>query len=265
LLFSLIPVPLIEGSDTQMEATGLVDFYLLAFLLLLAVYFLFSRGREMAPKKALLVIDVQNDFIPGGSLAVAEGDVVVPLINGFKSKGGWDLVVHSQDWHPRGHGSFSSSHAGEKDGSGKEIEAGSISVATTGDVLWPDHCVQGSQGADFHPKLILNKEDVIVKKGTDPRVDSYSAFCDNHHNSLTGLYEILDKAGITDVYVCGIATDYCVFYTCQDAVKRKDGKDKPYNTYVILDACRGVAPDTSEKAVETMRSIGVKVINSSLL
>jgi nicotinamidase/pyrazinamidase len=227
----------------------------------------------MATKKALLIIDVQNDFIPGGSLAVAEGNKIVPLINKIKDKKHangkdryWDIVVLSQDWHPAGHGSFSSSHVGELDANGKEIKAGSISVSNArseGEVLWPDHCVQGSKGAEFHSDLVVDPTDIVVRKGTDPHVDSYSAFADNNHTKLTGLYDILDKTGITDVYVCGIATDYCVNFTCQDAVNRKDGKSNVYTTHLIVDACRGVSVDTSNSAIESLTSKNVKILKSS--
>lgn len=167
------------------------------------------------------------------------------------------MVVLSQDWHPKGHRSFSSSWAGQKDTSGKVIEGGSIHVIDlrgTEEVLWPDHCIQHSSGAQFHSDLHIAATDVVIKKGTDPEVDSYSAFADNHHSSITELYRVLDSHNITDVYVCGIATDYCVNYTCQDArVRKDDPKKKPFNTYLIVDATLGVSKDTSEKAVKLLQ------------
>eukprot|EP01111_Echinosteliopsis_oligospora_P018313 TRINITY_DN830_c0_g1_i1.p2 TRINITY_DN830_c0_g1~~TRINITY_DN830_c0_g1_i1.p2 ORF type:complete len:227 (-),score=71.89 TRINITY_DN830_c0_g1_i1:18-698(-) len=218
-------------------------------------------------KKALLVIDVQNDFI-SGSLAVAGGDEVVPIIRDLQEKCSWDLIVWSQDWHPAKHASFSSEWVGKNDINGKAIEAGKTTVVNirgTVEVFWPDHCIQGSKGAEFHKDLSVGKNVTIVQKGKNPQVDSYSAFADNSQKDLTELYSVLDKAQITEVYVCGIATDYCVNYTCQDAVVRKDKDGKPsYNTFLILDACRGVAQDTSTQAVTKLQQApyDVKVISS---
>jgi len=194
-------------------------------------------------------------------LAVAGGDEVVPIINQLKSKLPWDLVVLSQDWHPKGHHSFSSVHVGEKDVNGNAIKSGTVCFRG-GEVLWPDHCVQGSKGSEFHPNLRVEKTDKIVQKGKNPQVDSYSAFVDNNKKQMTGLYDILDHAGITTVYICGIATDYCVNYTCQDAVERKDGKKPAYKTHLILDAARGVDNTTSVAAVEDLKKKGVVVVQS---
>jgi len=211
-------------------------------------------------KKALLVIDVQNDFI-SGSLAVAEGEKIVPLVNALKCKENyWDLVVLSQDWHPAGHSSFSSEHVGEKDIGGNEIKAGITTQAADGNMLWPDHCIQESWGSQFHQSLIIKKTDVIIQKGTNPEVDSYSAFVDNNKKNLTGLYDILDKADISDVYVCGLATDYCVNYTCQDAIHRRDENGVPYNTHLIIDACRGVAEGSTIAAIESLTKDKVKIL-----
>jgi len=209
-------------------------------------------------KRALLIIDVQYDFLPGGSLAVVEGDLIIPLINTLRDKVKWDLIALSQDWHPKGHKSFSSSWEGKTDIHDKPIVPGNIHVINLrGGVeewLWPDHCVQGSHGAEFNGRLHVEPSDIIVKKGTNPEIDSYSAFADNHKSSITELYKVLDQHNITDAYVCGIATDFCVNFTCQDArVRRDDATKAPYNTHLILDACRGVSKEGSEKAVQALR------------
>eukprot|EP00026_Physarum_polycephalum_P015320 Phypoly_transcript_15968.p1 GENE.Phypoly_transcript_15968~~Phypoly_transcript_15968.p1 ORF type:complete len:228 (+),score=30.95 Phypoly_transcript_15968:165-848(+) len=207
----------------------------------------------MSQKKALLIIDVQYDFLPGGSLAVNEGEKIIPLINQLKKEVKWDLVVLSQDWHPKCHKSFSSEWAGKKDIHGKEVISGSvheINCRGPNETLWPDHCVQGSHGAEFSAELEISKTDIIVKKGTNPEIDSYSAFADNSKSAITELYNVLDSHGITDVYVCGLATDFCVYFTCLDATVRKDGSDKPpYKTTLIEDACRGVFAERSKQVV----------------
>jgi len=217
-------------------------------------------------KKALLIIDVQKDFCPGGSLAVKEGDDIVEGINQLKQLKCWDVVAVSQDWHPKGHHSFSSTHAGEKDRDGNPIKAGIICMYNAGgrdEVFWPDHCIQGSDGAKFHANLVVNKKDEIVQKGTNPKVDSYSAFVDNDKKNLTRLYPLLDKHGITEVFVCGIATDYCVNFTCQDAIERKDGKEGSFKVNLVVDLCRGVDETTSKEAVEKLEKLGVKIIKSA--
>jgi len=219
-----------------------------------------------AIKRALLIIDVQNDFCPGGSLAVKEGDLIVEGINKLKQLR-WDVVAVSQDWHPKGHHSFSSTHEGEKDKEGGAIKAGAIHVSKhssgADEVFWPDHCIQGSDGAKFHEKLIISPKDEIILKGTEPKVDSYSAFVDNDKKHLTRLYEVLDKNGIGEVYVCGIATDYCVNFTCQDAIHRKDGKTNHFKVNLVLELCRGVDETTSKAAVETLVKLGVKIVKSA--
>jgi len=221
-------------------------------------------GSNSTLKKALLIIDVQNDFCPGGSLAVNEGDKIVPGINKLKLLN-WDLVVLSQDWHPKGHHSFSSTHEGENDKAGGLIKAGTICVYNAkgnDEVFWPDHCVQGSEGAKFHPNLVVLPKDQIVKKGSHLYTDSYSAFVDNDKKRQTGLYRLLDNYKIGEVFVCGIATDYCVNFSCQDAIKRQDGKDNNFKVNLVYDLCRGVDDTTSKAAVEALEKMGVKLVKS---
>ncbi len=198
--------------------------------------------------KALVIIDVQHDFLPGGSLAVAQGDQVVRVANEAKKK--FRLVVATQDWHPADHGSFASNHAGAKPGELSEL--GGLPQ-----ILWPDHCVQGSRGAEFHPGLDLSGVR-IFRKGTDREIDSYSGFYDNGHRKSTGLGEFLSEQGVTDVYLLGLAIDYCVKLSALDA--RKLG----FETWIIEDGCRGVnlSPDDSAKAMEEMRAAGVHVISA---
>jgi len=198
--------------------------------------------------KALLIIDVQNDFCPGGSLAVTDGDKVVPLINdmmvhAFKVG---DLVVATQDWHPAGHGSFASAH------NAQAFSMGTLSGQPQ--VMWPDHCIQDTKGADFHPDLL----DVpfVFCKGMDPTVDSYSGFFDNDGKNPTGLDTFLKEHGVTEVTICGLATDYCVKFTALDAVKLG------YITNVNLLACKGVnsPPGSIDRALQDMKDVGVKLI-----
>jgi nicotinamidase/pyrazinamidase len=203
--------------------------------------------------RALILVDIQNDFIPGGSLAVPDGDAVVPVANDVKRSGEFDVVVATQDWHPGDHGSFASNNPGTKPG-----EVGEL--AGLPQVFWPDHCVQGSQGAQFHPALDLHGA-IIFRKGTDPEIDTYSGFFDNGHRKATGLGEYLNRQGVTDVFVMGLATDYCVKYTVLDAV------ELGFLTTLIEDGCRGVnlAPDDSTKAIEEMKDAGVTVIRSEAI
>ena len=200
-------------------------------------------------KKALILVDIQNDFIPGGSLAVAHGDEVVPVANRMEGK--FELVVATQDWHPANHGSFASNHNGHKPG--EMIELGGLPQ-----VLWPDHCVQGSRGAEFHRDFNRAKVTRVFRKGIDPHIDSYSAFFDNAHRRDTGLGDFLRTEGVTDVYILGLATDYCVKYTALDAVQLG------FSTHVIEDGCRGVElhPGDIAKAIDEMRSAGVEITNS---
>ena len=160
--------------------------------------------------RALIVIDVQNDFCPGGALAVAGGDEIVPGINALMPD--MDAIVLTQDWHPAGHSSFASSHPGQEPMSVTDMPYGP-------QILWPDHCIQGTQGAAFHPDLDTNPANMIVRKGYNPAIDSYSGFFENDHETPTGLHGYLQTRGITQLSMVGIATDFCVNFTAVDAAK----------------------------------------------
>ena len=201
--------------------------------------------------KALILVDIQNDFCPGGALAVAEGDVIVPLVNRLMPL--FDVVVATQDWHPEDHGSFASRH-GKTPGEMHEL-------AGLPQVMWPDHCGQGTAGAEFHPKLDTKPIEAVFRKGTDARVDSYSGFYDNAQRRSTGLLGYLREKGVTEVYVVGLATDYCVKFTAIDA------RNAGFETVVIEDAARGVnlSPGDVDRAIAEMRQAGIRVVTSDAL
>jgi nicotinamidase/pyrazinamidase len=200
------------------------------------------------PKDALVVVDVQNCFIPGGSLAVGKGDEIVPLINRLAQ--GFENVVLTQDWHTPGHISFASSHPGKK-----PFE--SVKLAYGNQILWPDHCVQGTDGANLHKDLAIPQAQLVIRKGYHKDVDSYSAFIEADGKTRTGLDGYLKGRGITNVYVCGLATDFCVAWTALDA--RKLG----FTAAVIEDACRGIDTQGSLAAAwGKMNKAGVKRIQS---
>ena len=178
-------------------------------------------------KEALIVVDVQNDFCPGGALAVPKGDAVVPVINRLAAR--FDNVVLTQDWHPRGHGSFASSHPGKK-----PFER--IALPYGEQVLWPDHCVQGTPGAELHPALSLPQAQLVVRKGHHRDVDSYSAFLEADRATPTGLAGYLKERGLTRLFVCGLARDYCVAWTADDA------RDAGFEVTVVEEACRAINP-----------------------
>jgi nicotinamidase/pyrazinamidase len=200
--------------------------------------------------RALILVDIQNDFVPGGALAVPEGDQIVPIANELQKK--FDLIVATQDWHPRDHGSFAANHPGKKPGD-------VIDLHGLPQVLWPVHCVQQTPGAAFVPGLDASRIARVFQKGTDPAIDSYSGFFDNGHRKSTGLGDWLKAKGVADVYVCGLATDYCVKFTALDA------RQLGFNVSVVEDACRGVnlKPTDSADAIAAMRNAGVKVIRSA--
>ena len=175
--------------------------------------------------KALIVVDVQNDFCPGGALAVAGGDAIVPLVNAMI--GEFDHVVLTQDWHPAGHSSFASTHPGRQ-----PFET--IDMPYGPQTLWPDHCVQGTHGADFHPGLDWTKAQLVVRKGFRPAIESYSALFENDHATPTGLAGYLKERGILDLTFVGLATDYCVAYSALDAVRHG------FSATVELGACRAI-------------------------
>ena len=199
--------------------------------------------------RALYIIDIQNDFCPGGALAVNEGDQIIPLVNELQKK--FDLVIMSQDWHPADHGSFAANHEGKSPG---EV----IDLHGLDQILWPVHCVQGSHGAEFVDGLDTNKVAAIFRKGTDVTIDSYSGFYDNGQRAATGAFGYLKELKITDLYLVGLATDYCVKFTAMD------GNSLGFNTHVIADACRGVnlQPGDVDKALDDMRAAGIHVISS---
>jgi len=194
--------------------------------------------------RALVVVDVQNDFCPGGALAVAEGDAVVPVINRLLPR--FPLVVATQDWHPPGHASFASSHPGHA-----PLEV--IELDGIEQVLWPDHCVQGTAGADFHPALERTPLRAIIRKGTDPRVDSYSAFRDNHREHPTGLASLLRELGVGHVVIVGLTTDYCAATSARDAL------ELGFKAEIWLPATRpvGAPPGHTERTLAELRTLGV--------
>lgn len=195
---------------------------------------------------ALILVDLQNDFLPGGALAVPEGDAVVPIANQLQPA--FPLVVATQDWHPAHHGSFAANHPGRK-----QYER--IDLNGLPQTLWPVHCVQHTPGAQLAAGLQRERIDKIFTKGTDPGIDSYSGFYDNGHRRSTGLGEWLKDKNVTDVFLCGLATDYCVKFTALDAVSLR------FKTHLVEDACRGVnlQPGDSAKAIQEMRRAGVNV------
>jgi nicotinamidase/pyrazinamidase len=191
----------------------------------------------------LLIVDVQNDFCPGGALAVRDGDAIVPVVNTLAER--FPHVGLTQDSHPRGHQSFASAHP-----RCKPFET--ITVAYGPQVLWPDHCVQDTAGAAFHPRLHVPKVEIVVRKGFDPAIDSYSAFYENDHKTPTGLAGYLRERGLTRLRLAGIATDYCVAWSALDA--RREG----FAVTVIVDACCAIDLDGSlDRALAEMRAAGV--------
>lgn len=195
---------------------------------------------------ALIVIDVQNDFCPGGALAVPEGDAIIAGINGMMKQA--DAVILTQDWHPAGHSSFASSHP-------DQAPYSVIKMAYGPQVLWPDHCIQGSNGAAFHPDLDQSCADLIIRKGYNPAIDSYSAFFENDHETPTGLSGYLRERGITRVTLAGLATDFCVAYSAIDA--RRQG----FEATVILEGCRAIDLGGSLAAMtEKMKEAGVALV-----
>jgi len=202
--------------------------------------------------KALILVDIQNDFVPGGALAVPEGDQVVPVANRLMPK--FDLVVATQDWHPADHGSFASRHPGKRIGD-------VIDLNGLEQILWPDHCVQNTAGAELVAGLDARGIDEVIRKGTDPGIDSYSGFFDNGHRKATGLGDYLNGRGVDEVFVCGLATDYCVKFTALDAV------ELGLATRLVAEGCRGVDlnPGDVAKAIEEMEAAGVRIVHADEL
>lgn len=201
---------------------------------------------------ALILVDLQNDFCPGGALPVPEADRVIPVANRLMRR--FDLVVATQDWHPADHGSFAANHPGRSPGD-------LIQLAGLDQILWPVHCVQNTAGAEFHPDLDRSRIVAVFQKGTDPAIDSYSGFFDNGRRRATGLADFLRQRQVEGVYVCGLATDYCVKFTALDAASLG------FKTHLIEDGCRGVElkPGDVGRAIAQMRAAGVVVLESAQL
>lgn len=197
-------------------------------------------------KKALLIIDMQNDFCPGGALEIPDGDNIIPIINKISMR--FYKVIATQDWHPEKHVSFASTYNKEP--------FQSIKIGDNVQKLWPDHCVKGTPGAQFHKALDLNPVDLIIRKGIHTEIDSYSAFLENDKQTQTGLQHYLKGLNIKDVYICGLATDYCVYFSALDSY------NLGFETTVILDATRGVnVPDDNvKKTVQNMNDKGIHII-----
>lgn len=200
--------------------------------------------------RALLLIDIQNDFLPGGRLAVPAGDEIIPLVNELQPQ--FDLVVATQDWHPAGHQSFASSHAGRS-----QFEQ--IDLHGLPQVLWPDHCTQASDGAALAPALHTERIEAIFRKGMNPEIDSYSAFFDNGHRKSTGLADYLRGRGVREVVVAGLAADYCVYYSALDALAAG------FATMVITDATRAISAEGWAAAQSDLRAKGARLLASTEL
>lgn len=200
--------------------------------------------------KTLIIVDPQNDFMPGGSLAVPYGDEIIPVINKLQEK--FDLVIASQDWHPKGHASFASSHDGKKD-------FDTIDLNGTEQVMWPEHCVQNTDGAEFHKDLNTSRIEAIFRKGTNPEIDSYSAFYDNEHLKSTGLAGFLKEKGAKNLFFCGLAAEICVHFTAKDAIK------EGFKASVIEDATRALDSKDFEKAKAELKEMGGRIISSGAI
>jgi len=201
---------------------------------------------------ALIIVDLQNDFLPGGALAVPHGDEVIPLANDLQQR--FELVLATQDWHPPNHGSFAANHSGKKPGD-------RIMLDGIEQILWPVHCVQNTKGAEFAPSFDTSRIAHIFHKGIDPKIDSYSTFFDNAHRRETGLADYLKKRAINEIYLMGLALDYCVKYSTLDA------RQLGLNTYVIVDGCRGIELEAGdiERAIDEMKRVGAVLLQSSEL
>lgn len=201
---------------------------------------------------ALLLIDLQNDFLPGGALAVPNGDEVIPIANRMMDS--FDLIVATQDFHPADHGSFASQHPGVSVGDAFDLNG-------LPQIAWPDHCVQGTPGVQLSSELDTKRIDQIVPKGTDPLIDSYSGFFDNGHKKATALHDYLQSNGVTGLTVSGLATDYCVLFTVLDALKLG------YQVTLAVEGCRGVDLKRGdvERAIRNMRVAGAIFSASSLV
>ena len=207
---------------------------------------------ELTKQNALLIIDVQNDFLPGGALAVSQGDDIIPVINGIQEK--FDFIVATQDFHPADHKSFAANNPGRKVGDSMDLNG-------LDQFLWPVHCVQDTSGADFSKTLIQKNWIKIFQKGMNPEVDSYSGFFDNAKRGDTGLSKFLKKNQVERVFICGLALDYCVMFTALDAL------NEGFETYLITDATRAVnvKPTDGENSLRKLSAAGIKLITSKEL
>jgi nicotinamidase/pyrazinamidase len=206
---------------------------------------------KISSNDVLIVTDVQNDFCPGGALAVADGDAVVQVIQRVAQH--FQHIILTQDWHTKDHNSFASAHPGKKPFEEIELAYGS-------QTLWPDHCVQGTRGADFHPALKLTRAELILRKGFRPQIDSYSAFFENDRTTATGLAGYLKERGLTRVFLAGLAYDYCVGYSALDA--RRIGLP----AVILRDACRAIDLNGSVAAIEReFAAAGVDLMNTAEL
>ncbi len=196
--------------------------------------------------KALVIVDMQYDFLPGGALAVTDGDEVIPVINQIQQD--FELIVATQDWHPAGHQSFASSHPGHQ-------TFDVIDLDDVKQVLWPDHCVQGSLGAELSTDLDWRKVSAVFRKGMDLDVDSYSGFFDNNQAHRTGMAGYLRDLEVKDIYICGLAADYCVYYTA------RDGQALGFQSHFIANATRPISQEGYEAALQDLSDIGAKIVD----
>lgn len=198
--------------------------------------------------RALLIVDVQNDFCPGGTLAVPNGDEIVPVINSLIEQ--FDIIIQTQDWHPSDHSSFASNHENLEPYSTLELHYGM-------QVLWPDHCIQGSPGADYHPDLNTKKTQVFIRKGFRKNIDSYSTFFENDQSTVTGLSGYLRERAVKEIYTTGLATDFCVKWSVLDGI------DEGFKMYVVQDAVRGIDLNGSlQDALDEMKEKGAFFVTS---
>jgi len=200
--------------------------------------------------KTLIIVDPQNDFMPGGSLAVPQGDEIVPIINKFQKE--FELVVATQDWHPKAHASFASTHQGKN-----EFET--ITLNGLDQIMWPDHCVQNTAGAAFHKDLDTAKIEAIFRKGTNKEIDSYSGFYDNGHKKSTGLKGYLKEKKATHLYFCGLAAEICVYFSAKDALK------EGFNVSIIEDATRALNEKEFKKLKTELKEMGGEIISSKTI
>jgi nicotinamidase/pyrazinamidase len=214
-----------------------------------------AKNVKIAKNDALLVVDMQYDFIPGGALPVEGGDLIINGINyvAKKIKERSEYIIFTQDWHPPGHLSFASSHLGKNPGDEYQTQDGAI-----GPILWPDHCIQGTKGSEFHKDLNTRLASVIIRKGTNPDVDSYSAFLENDKKTETGLAGYLKSTKVERIYICGLALDYCCYFSAMDAV------DFGLEVYFLIDLSKGIniPADNINKAIENIGTKGIKFVNT---